>query len=412
MLMVIATLIAIFIFVIGDALMSRYSGSSQASGEALDAGATAVHWDGGKLTNRQLNELVFRRRVLNQFLRNIDMEGTRPSVMAGIDPPDLRVQRMLGPETPQQQVESSVVKTKLLAQAATDAGMKISNETLVNYLNELGRRNVTPAQMRAMVSRHASGGGNLSIDYLLEALREEMLARNYLNTYAYAFQTVTPEQRWKDWSRVNDRVIVEAAAVPAELYLADVKDPTDAELAAYFDKYKERESVPDFYGELELPSASPGFRTPQKVDVQFIEASYDEHLAKAEAKVTDEEIAKFYEENKSLFPKMNVGLKEEAVKEEPKSTASEAKPADTEKKAEEKKTEEKKTEEATTEEKKAEEPAAKPAEEKESPPADKEKEAEKAAEETKKSSSLDSPVNSVFRLASFAEDAAKRRLEN
>ncbi len=421
MLMVIATLIAIFIFVVGDALMSRYGSHSQATGEALDARATAVHWDGGKLSNRELNELVFRRRVLNHFLQNIEMEGTRPSVMAGVDPPELRVQRMLAPETPQQQVESSVVKTKLLAEAAAKSGMKISDETLVNYLNELGRRNVTPAQMRAMVGSSSSGAGRLSIDYVLEALREEMLARNYLNTHVYAFQTVTPEQRWKDWSRVNDRVIVEAAAVPAELYLPDVKEPTDAELAAFFEKYKDREPVPDLYGNLELPSALPGFRVPRKVDVQFIEASYDEHLAKAEAKITDEEIAKFYEENKSLFPKMNVGLKEDtakespstdapAAKEEQKNEATEAPPADAEKKAEEKKADEK-----PAEEKKAEEPAANPvgpAEKKDAPPAEKtESEGEKAAEEAKESSSIGNPAKSVFRLTAFAEDVAKKENE-
>ena len=406
--MVIATLVAIFIFVVGDALMSRYSSRSE-GGEAKDAKATAVHWDGGKLTNRQLSELVFRRRVLNNFLKNVEMEGTRPSVMAGVDPPELRVQRMIAPETPQQQVESSVVKTKLLAKAAEDAGMKISDETLVNYLNELGRRNVTPAQMRQMVAGLSSGAGRLSIDYLIEALREEMLAHNYRISHEFAFETVTPQQRWKDWSRINDRVIVEAAAVPAEMYLADVKEPTEAELTAFFDKYKDREPVPDFYGSLELPAASPGFRVPRKIDVQFIEASYDEYLAKAEAKVTDEEIAKFYEENKALFPKMSAGLKDDAAKETPNATppaaaneskeaAPEAKPADGPKS------------ETPAEEKKAEEPAATPAdpaEKKDTPAA---KEGEKDAD-AKKSSSTVAPAKSVFRLTAFAEDVAKKEGE-
>ena len=146
---------------------------------------------------------------------------------------------------------------------------------------------------------------------MLDALREEMLAHNYRISHEFAFETVTPQQRWKDWLRVNDRVVVEAAAVPAEMYLADVKEPTDAELTAFFEKYKDREAMPDLLRQHRNASATPGFRIPRKIDVQFIEASYDEFLAKAEAKVTDEEVAKYYEEHKDLFPKLNVGLTED-----------------------------------------------------------------------------------------------------
>ncbi len=311
-LLAVAGVVLMFVFVVGDSLFS-YLGTDRtaAAGEDHEADATAVHWDGGKLTNRELSELVTRRQILNKFLRDVEIEGMRPSAVAGVDPPELRVQRLLAAETPQQQVESSVVKTKLFAEAASDSGMKISDDTLVQYLYELGRKNVSPEKMRAMLNN--IGGGRLSINYVIDALREQMLAHNYRISHEFAFETVTPEQRWKAWRRVNDRVVVEAAAVPAEIYLADVKEPTDAELTAFFDKYKEREAVPDFYGNTEMPSATPGFRIPRKIDLQFIEANYEEFLAKAEAKITDEEVAKYYEDHKDLFPKMNVGLKEDTA---------------------------------------------------------------------------------------------------
>ena len=335
-----------------------------------------------------------RRRILNNFLKNVEMEGRRPSFEAGVDPPELRVQPLIGPDTPQQQVESSVVKTKLLAEMAREAGMKISDDTLLQYLNELGRKNVSPEAMRSMLKNVSMGGGRLSTDYVLEALREEMLAHNYQISNAFASGTVTPQQRWKDWTRVNDRVVVEAAAVPAEMYLADVKEPTEAELAAFFEKYKDREAMPDFYGNSEMPSASPGFRIPRKIDVQFIEASYDDFLTKAEAKVTDDEVAKYYEEHKDLFPKLNTGALEDAAqkkdatkpdapaaKTDSKDGATEAKPADA---------------------KKADEPAEKKTESPEK------KEAPPAAKDAKKSSSLTNPTKSVFRLTAFAQDAEKK----
>lgn len=308
--MVIATIVAIFVFVIGDAVMSRYNSSRAASQSgSSDAGAVAVQWDGGKLTNQQLNELVLRRHILNNFLRQVQIEGMRSSYEAGVEAPQLRVIPLNGPDTSAQGIEQSVVETKILAQAAEDAGMKVSDETLLQYLDNLGRRNVTREQMRQLLGRNQSG--RASIDFVMEALREEMLARNYLMSQAYAFQTITPQQRWKDWLLVNDRVVVEAAAVPVESFMADVKDPSESELAAFFDQYKDREVRPEGVEGVALPSPTPGFKIPRKIDVQFVEAVYDDFLTKAEAAVSDAEISKYYDANKKLFVKADTGLMED-----------------------------------------------------------------------------------------------------
>src|SRR6185312_12184141 len=104
-------------------------------------------------------------------------------------------------------------------------------------------------------------------------------------------------------------------------------------------KYKDREAMPDFYGNTEMPSATPGFRIPRKIDLAYLEASYDEFLAKAEAKISDEEVAKYYDEHKDLFTKTQMGLhedkgdKKDAAKPEAPKEKESAKPADTEKKA-------------------------------------------------------------------------------
>ena len=53
-----------------------------------------------------------------------------------------------------------------------------------------------------------------------------------------------------------------------------------------------------------MPSATPGFLISRKIDVQFVEAAYDDFLTKAEAKVTDEEVAKYYEEHGDSVPEV------------------------------------------------------------------------------------------------------------
>ena len=71
-LLAVAGVVLMFVFVVGDSLMSYLGGSRHPrASEEHEASAVAVHWDGGKLTNKQVNDLVFRRRLLNSFLRNI-----------------------------------------------------------------------------------------------------------------------------------------------------------------------------------------------------------------------------------------------------------------------------------------------------------------------------------------------------
>jgi len=160
--------------------------------------------------------------------------------------------------------------------------------------------------------QNQSGGRQVPIDYVFDALRDELLARNYLMSNMYAFQTVTPQQRWQDWLRVNDRVVIEAAANPVESYLIEVKEPTEAELTEFFDEHKKYEPQPDpavarTLG-VELPMAVTGFRIPRKIDVQYLQANFVDMVNKAEGEITDEEITKYYDENKELFIKADTGL--------------------------------------------------------------------------------------------------------
>ena len=91
--------------------------------------------------------------------------------------------------------------------------MAISDEYIVNYLQQLGRGYVSVDMIRQLISRDEVGGRHAPVDYVLDALREEMLARTILASYYYALETELPEDRWRDWLRANDRGVVEAVAV-------------------------------------------------------------------------------------------------------------------------------------------------------------------------------------------------------
>ncbi len=338
-------LLAVFVvllmlsWVVGDSLMGYLGGPSGGGGGrdgALTPNAVAVTWDGGQLTNREVAELVMRRQLVNTFVRSVAAAGEQLALEAGVEPRPLRVEPVIGPETPRQGVERSVVDTKIVADLARKAGMKISDDAIVRYLDELGRGRVSREDMRGIIKRMQVGGGGATIAYVLDALRDELLARNFITSYQFSLATVTPEERWKDWLQSNDRIVLEAAPFPAEKFLVDVPEPTDAELAAFVEpteerKYSllEREPQPDARFGMELPSPTPGFATPRKIDVQYIEANYDKFLAKVENEITDVEITKFYDEHKDpLFIKLDTGRIDEAKKaEEPSGTDGEQKDA-------------------------------------------------------------------------------------
>lgn len=309
--LVVAGVILMFVFVIGDALVGYLGGSRGRSGNSpRDANAVAVRWDGGSVTNAELENLVVRRRITNAFLEQVEGLGAQAAYLAGVPPRDLRVQILRGPETAEQGVEQSVVQSRLFADAARKAGMHVSDDTVVQYLDDLGRRNVSRDDMRAIVARLHEG--RVPIDYVIDALREEMLARNYITSHEFALETVTPDERWQDWLTVNDRVVVEAAAIPVEQFVVDAGEPSAAELEALFDKFKKNEPGPVRVGNVELPSSAPGFAVPRKIDLQYIEAKYEDLLAKVEEEVTEEEIQKYYDDNKDLlFIKADTGLIEE-----------------------------------------------------------------------------------------------------
>ena len=128
-----------------------------------------------------------------------------------------------------------------------------------------------------------------------------MLARNYLNSYLFAFETTLPEQRFRDWMRVNDEVIVEAAAVTTADFLSEVEDPSDAELKKFYEEHKEIVPSPDFIDGAELPTSTPGFATPRRVVIQYAKVDLASQVDKLLDTVTDEEIENYYNENKQQF---------------------------------------------------------------------------------------------------------------
>ena len=291
-----------FTFVVADSIGNWGKSNLGANARAQDS---VVHWKGGSLNERQIGEAVRHRRVLAEFQRQVRIFGHRDANAAGVGDLPLRVRPLQLRNTYQQGVEYDVVQTKIFAQKAEEAGMVVSDEMIVDYLRGLGRDRVSNTQMRTIMSGMQVGAGRrATITFVFDLLREAILAKNYITSHQYLFETVLPAERWDDWLQVNDRVVLEAAAVVTANYVDQVAEPTDAQIAEFFAEYQDREPTPDIlpgYGNVELPSPRPAFATPKRVQLQYVVANFDAYTEKLTEEVTDEEIAQYYEENKESF---------------------------------------------------------------------------------------------------------------
>ncbi len=307
--LVVAGVLAMFIFVVADPLMTWLQSSGGGGGQR-SAKEVIATWDGGSLNVQQLESLTRRRIKLHDFLRNlqgtaaglIEQEGGTPRAPAV---PNF----LLGSNIDRQQVQQSCITTRLLAELAEDADISVSDDFVNHYLREWGLRKMGNAEISELLGRVG-----LKEASLFAGLRELLLGNFYINSFASVTAGVMPEERWQDWKRINERISVEAAILPADKFVSEVPEPSEVELQQFYNQYKNRiAGIPESVMGARLPSPDPGFREPRRVRLQYLLGDLNDWTQKFLDKVTEEEIADYYDRNKrSQFVEMDSDSDSEA----------------------------------------------------------------------------------------------------
>ena len=299
LLVCVAILAMLAFFVLPPFLQMGDSGTSQ--------DPVAVTWNGGELREGGLERTVALRSLVNRFLMEAATAGGRdPSRMP------------LLPEG-----EEQTVQTTLLAQDAKANGIVVSDQTINEFLGQWTGNLVRQEQLDEILSRLRLGPFPLTQRDLFETLRTELAARTMLMLHQSALSADPPGWQWDYFRRLEQRATVEAVPVVVETFAGDVPAPSESVLRAFYDKYKN-----------DLPqarSADPGFREPHRVQYEYLVAKrglFEEEIAK---EVTDEQIAEYYEKNKtSMFRAKPAAAEAKPVAPEVKATEPEAKPTATE----------------------------------------------------------------------------------
>lgn len=400
--------------------LSQYMGGSRQEG----GNPVVVETKYGDLKASQIAEMEYQRQLVDRFIQSLVVE----SAAKQFSQPEMD-NRWFQQIAQQQYLmwhnrimkhatggpEQQAVESMLMAEKAKQMGLVVSDETINDMIRQISSDSLTPAEVQQII-RRLQPQRPISVAKLFDAFRNELLAMQYYHFFVTSLDDVPPAQRFEYFSRLNRRVKSELLPLAVAEFVAQAPEPSDAELKEFYEKFKN--AYPD------PTSPDPGFNKPKRATFQYFKGSIDPLTEQLKGEVTEEEIAKFYEENKQQFPAM--GLNNPAQGAAPGATTpatetpapatetpAAATPA-TEAPAEAKPAEDKPAAEAPIEEKPAEEKPAEPAPAAETPAA--ETPAESPATETpaeEKPAEGEAPsenpqarraAGSVFRLVSLQEE--------
>jgi hypothetical protein len=265
-------MIAFLISGVASSMMSR--GSVGASDAVV---ATTI---GGPIRESDLQRMLDARRMANRFMAEcmIVAYGQQQAYYLFAFR-NMSLEQQFGPDT-----EEAVVQTAILADRAKRMGIVISNRAVEEFLRRRTSDKVTANQYVSIVNNRLGR----SQPEIFDALRTELAAIR-LGEIAFSSVQVTPAQRWDYYRRLNQQAETEVVAIDVADFIDDVSEPTEDELRTFFEKHKETEPNPN--------SPEHGFKVPKKAAFRYFVAKYEQFAAEAE--VSDEEIKKFYEENKA-----------------------------------------------------------------------------------------------------------------
>lgn len=268
MLVAVAVLAMLAFFVLPPFLQMGAGSSS--------ADPIVVSWKGGGVRENQLERAVAMRTLANRFLM-------QAAAAAGRDPSRL-------PAFPEG--EELVVREMLLAKEAEKIGLTVSNTAINEFIAAWTNNMVRQDQLDGIIAGLRYGRTPVLAGDLFESLRTALVARNTLLLFQTGFSGDPPGWRWDFYKRLEQSVTIKAFPVEVENLAMSVEAPSESELKAYFEKFKDN-----------LPSArspDPGFKEPHRIRYASLMADQKKFEDEAGKTITEKDVEDFYEENKEV----------------------------------------------------------------------------------------------------------------
>lgn len=228
-------------------------------------------------TQTDIAELQSKRNVANSFV----YAAIRKS---GVDP---RQNAGFGSGQPDAMVEHA-----LRVYEAHKEGIHLADSAVTQFINDLTGEKLSKSDYKAVLREIGISEGDL-----YNVLREELEARLVagLNAPPYGGGgrlpvTQTPEQLWEYFCRLHVKEAISAVSLPVASFVGQVPEPKEPELLAFFEQHKNSLPAP----------GRPGFLIPERVRLAYLMADFEKFEGKA-SEPTDAEIAEYYEKNRERY---------------------------------------------------------------------------------------------------------------
>jgi len=245
-----------------------------------------VTWKGGELNEREMQNMRLQHRLAVAYLyavldRAVDQGAT----------PEIAGATLQNPGIPGTDAEEVIVETVLLAKRAKEMGVVVSDEAVFQFLEQLSGGIFDRPELGKILSETV--GRQLNSQQLLNILRRELLARRMRLMVGSGLVGTSPNAAWDYFRRLNQTADAEILPIAVDQFVSQVQEPSNQVLREFFDKYSTKYSFP--------ASPEPGFRLRQRIAFEYLKADYNKFLEEERAKITNEEVQGYYEENKNEF---------------------------------------------------------------------------------------------------------------
>ncbi|MFO0912283.1 MAG: hypothetical protein U0795_04975 [Pirellulales bacterium] len=282
LLLAIFGVLLMIVFTIGSAVSGwlNYSRVAHVGQEPV------VTWNGGQLTESEMQMQRVRRRQLSDFLETV----RQLAVSRGV--PD-------GPPVNMSTNEEDILLSAMLADRAKQMGMVVSDETALEFLDELTSNTVKRGEL-AGIAQTLRGGADQRT--LINQLKHEVLARQAMSLVSAGVFPAdskgllfpsTPAAAWETFRRLRQGIEGESMAVDVKQYVDRVPAPSDADIQTAFTKGKER--LPNQY------DPEPGFKLPRRLSFEFVRADLNKFVDTAKQSITDQQVEEYYKANQDQF---------------------------------------------------------------------------------------------------------------
>lgn len=201
-------------------------------------------------------------------------------------------------------------------QEAKHLGLETPVSQVLQRLQDFRDLGLSASEFRLVVER-AAGGSEARLE---EALQTDMTLRAYENWLLETFSAAVDPELRRQFVVLDERVNVRLAVLKAEDCEKEVKDPAEEAVAKQYETYKKY-----------LPGEGPdgfGYMIPDRVAIEYLAVDPKGFEAEAHPKVTDADVAKYYEAHKD--PEF-VAPEEGAAAKDGDKAADETKPAEADK---------------------------------------------------------------------------------